>query len=202
MNETPGTIGYDRFVSCFVETSQSLSFNEVCKDFLEFLPPIPGRVLDAGAGAGQNSAALAELGYSVVAVEPMTDFLDAARIAYSNLPITWLSGSLPKLDCLESDQSKFDLILVIGVWHHLNEAERTQAMERFASLMNSGGICALSLRNGPAGMGSHVYPTDASHTVKQAKKYGLECIFILEDQPSILSNKDDVTWARLVFKKQ
>lgn len=201
MSKIPGTKGYDKFVSCFVESSQSLSFNEVCKDFLDFLPPISGRVLDVGAGAGQNSAALAELGYSVVAVEPMAEFLDAARIKYSDLPITWLSGSLPMIECLGPDQMKFDLILVTGVWHHLNEAERALAMERFASLLNRGGTCALSLRNGPAGMGTHVYPTDASQTVKQAKKWGLECLCKLEDQPSIIRNKDGVTWARLVFQK-
>ncbi|ABV37733.1 methyltransferase type 11 [Shewanella sediminis HAW-EB3] len=201
MSEIPGTKGYGRFVSCFIESSQSLSFNEACKDFIDFLPPISGLVLDVGAGAGQNSAALAELGYSVVAVEPMTEFLDAARIKYSVLPITWLNGSLPMIECLRSDQSKFDLILVIGVWHHLNEAEGALAMKRFASLLNSGGICAFSLRNGPPGMGTHVYQTDANHTVKQAKKLGLECIFMLEDQPSILKNKDDVKWARLVSQK-
>jgi 2-polyprenyl-3-methyl-5-hydroxy-6-metoxy-1,4-benzoquinol methylase len=201
MNEILGTKGYDRFVSCFVESSQSLSFKEACKDFLEFLPPISGRVLDVGAGAGQNSAALAELGYSVVAVEPMPEFLDAARIKYSSLPIRWLNGSLPMIECLAFDQRKFDLILVIGVWHHLNEVERAQAMEKLASLLNNDGICAFSLRNGPPGMGTHVYQTDASHTVKQAKKLGLTCIFMQEDQPSILKNKDDVKWARLVFRR-
>ena len=200
MNEIPGTKGYDRFVSCFVESSQSLSLKEAYKDFIQFLQPISGRVLDVGAGAGQNSAALAELGYSVVAVEPMSEFLDAARIKYSSLPISWLIGSLPMIECLASDQRKFDLILVIGVWHHLDEVERAQAMERLASLLNNGGICAFSLRNGPPGIGTHVYPTDANHTVKQAKQMGLTCIFIEEDQPSILKNKDDVKWARLVFR--
>lgn len=201
MTEVPGIKGYDKFVSCFIESSQALCFYEVCKDFLEFLPSISGRVLDVGAGAGQNAATLAGLGYSVIAVEPMTEFLAAARIKYSDLPISWLNGSLPMIECLGSDRRKFDFILVIGVWHHLNEAERALAMERFASLLNSGGKCALSLRNGPPGIGTHVYQTDAGHTVKQAKKWGLKCIFRLEDQPSILRNKDDVKWARLVFQK-
>jgi 2-polyprenyl-3-methyl-5-hydroxy-6-metoxy-1,4-benzoquinol methylase len=201
MKEIPGTKGYDRFVNCFIKSSQSLSFKESCNDFLEFLPPIPGLVLDVGAGAGQNSAALARLGYSVVAVEPMSDFLDAAQIKYSSFPIRWLSGSLPMVECLGSDQRKFDLIIVIGVWHHLNEVERAQAMKRLVSLLNKDGICAFSLRNGPPGMGTHVFQTDANHTIEQAEELGLTCIFIREDQPSLLKDKDDVKWARLVFRR-
>ncbi len=202
MSKIIGTKGYDRFVSCFIESSQSLAFNESCKDIIPFLPPISARVLDAGAGAGQNSAALAELGDSVVAVEPMIEFLDAARSKYTNLPITWLNGSLPMMECVGAAPKKFELILVIGVWHHLNETERELAMERFASLLNSGGICALTLRNGPPGMGSHVYPTNASQTVKQAKEFGLGCVFMQENQPSILKNKDEVKWSRLVLQKK
>jgi SAM-dependent methyltransferase len=202
MSKITGTKGYDRFVNCFIESSQSLAFNKACKDFIPFLPSRPSRVLDVGSGAGQNSAALAELEHSVVAVEPMPEFLAAARSKYPDLPITWLNGSLPMMDCLGSAPKKFELILVIGVWHHLNETERTLTMERFASLLNSGGKCALSLRNGPSGMGSHVYPTSASQTIKQAKKFGLDCVFIQENQPSIHKNKNDVTWARLVLQKK
>ncbi len=201
MNKVPGTEGYDNLINGFIETSQALSFYEVCKDFLEFLPPVPARILDVGAGAGQNSAALAELAYSVTAIEPMKAFLAAARHQYSTLPIAWLSGSLPELECLGANEGQFDFILVIGVWHHLSETERALAMKRIASLLCLGGKCALSLRNGPAGLGTCVYPTQASFTTKQAKKWGLDCILKLEDQPSIMGNKDKVKWTRLVFQK-
>lgn len=201
MTNTPGTQGYDRFIGGFIETSQSLNFEDVCKDFVDFLPSVPGRVLDAGAGAGQNAAALAELGYRVTAVEPMAEFLHAARTQYKELPITWLNGSLPNLECLEADQKHFDLILVIAVWHHLSEKEQGLALQRIEALLAPGGVCALSLRNGPAGLGTQVYPTSANHTLEHAKELGLECLFHSEEQPSMLANKPEVKWARLVLKK-
>lgn len=202
MNKVPGTEGYGRTINRFIEGCQALNFYEVCKDFLDFLPPVPGCVLDAGAGVGQNAAALAKMGYSVTAVEPLADFLAAARTKYSGLPINWLMGSLPMLECLTSREKQFDFILVVGVWHHLDERERALAMERLVYLLNSGGKCALSLRNGPAGMGTCVHQTDADYTVKQAKEWGLKCVFRLDDQPSIFSNKENVKWVRLVLLKK
>lgn len=201
LSEVRGTQGYSRFASAFVASSQSLQFNDVCGDFVPFLPAGGGRVLDAGAGTGQNAAALAQRGYSVVAVEPLEAFLAAARAAYSDLPIDWLNGSLPSLECLELKHGRFELILIIGVWHHLDCAERVSALVRLASLLTPGGVCALTLRNGPAGMGTHVHDIDIGQTVMSAEVAGLQCVYRREDQPSILRGKPGVSWGRIVLKK-
>lgn len=201
MHPVPGTQGYERAARRFIEISQALSFHVVCKDFIGYLPPSPGRILDAGAGAGQNAAALAAMGHAVVAVEPLKVLLDAARVTYAGLSVSWRRDSLPDLASLGERQRQFDVILVDAVWHHLDEAERQRALTRFAYLLDDGGVCALSLRNGPAGVGTCVYPTDASHTIAQANAVGLRCIMQLEDQPSLLPNKEDVIWAKLVLQK-
>lgn len=196
-----GTAGYERFIEHFIAGSQALDFREVCQAFLEFLPPGPGRILDAGAGAGQNAMALAGMGHSVVAVEPMMEFLNAARQAYAQYPIVWHQDSLPALACLGNDVNQFDFILADGIWHHLDDAERHASLRRFTSLLKVGGKCALSLRNGPAGMGSLVFATDAEQTIQLAESLGLSCLMLLKDQPSIFSFKPGVTWSRVVFEK-
>lgn len=185
----------------FIEVSQSLSFAQVCADFIDFLPSSPARVLDVGAGAGQNSAALAELGHSVIAVEPMEPFLSAARARFRHLPISWHQDSLPLLESLPVEDD-FGFVLVEAVWHHLDPFERKKALERITSLISSGGTCAFSLRNGPAGQGSRVFPTDSTSVVIEARELGLECVFRRDNLPSILPNKKDVYWSRLVFRKQ
>ena len=196
-----GSQGYEQSVRKFVELSQSLRFEEVCKDFLNFLPDPPSRILDAGSGAGQNAAALAELGYSVVAIEPMGEFLEAARVAYSQYDVLWLEDSLPGLGRIPPEEASFEFILVDGVWHHLDEEERSRSLERFWNLLDVGGKCALSLRNGPPGLGTCVYPTDFMATLRDSKRAGFECVFVLEGQPSILEGKEDVVWCRLVLEK-
>ncbi len=202
MNPVPGTQGYGEAIGSFVDTSLGLDFHEVCKNFVEFLPSVPARILDAGAGAGQNAAALADLGHTVVAVEPMQAFLAAARANYPQQRITWIRDSLPSLECLGPETSRFDFILVDAVWHHLDEIERLCALRRFAELLRAGARCALSLRNGPAGIGTRVFPTDAEQTVRQAARFGMDCVMRIENMPSILPNKEDVTWARIVLQKR
>ena len=172
MSSVPGTRGYQASVRDFVEVSQALKFHEVCRDFLEYLPEPPARILDVGAGAGQNAAALAGSGYRVTAIEPVAAFRSAAQAAYPGIDVTWREDSLPSLNSLNG-QAPFDFILLDGVWHHLQAAERAEALSRLAELLCPGGKCALSLRNGPAGMGTHVFPTSANETVRQAMSTGL-----------------------------
>ncbi|HSH73671.1 MAG TPA: methyltransferase domain-containing protein [Methylophilaceae bacterium] len=198
---TAGTEGYEKFISLFIKSSQTLDFHKVCKDFIEHLPSKPANILDAGSGAGQNAAALAMLGFTLTAIEPISEFLNAAKTTYKNISVRWLSGSLPHLTCLSSDTELFDFVLIDGVWHHLDEIEREQTVIRLSAIIKKKGKCAISLRSGPAGMGTRVYPTDAVLTIEKFKKYGFECILNLQNQPSILSNKENVKWARLVLQR-
>ncbi|MEM7358948.1 MAG: class I SAM-dependent methyltransferase [Pseudomonadota bacterium] len=197
-----GTKGYERSITRFIEISQGLDFNEVCKDFIPFLPPKPARVLDAGSGAGQNAASLADLGFSVTAIEPMPEFLEAAKTAYKDKAVRWLDGSLPDIVCLGAGDNQFDFVLIDGVWHHLNEAERDSAVISLSELIKQGGRCALSLRNGPAGLGLRVFPTDSGTTVESFARHGFDCVLHLKNQESILPNKENVKWSRIVLQKR
>lgn len=198
---TTGTQGYDRFISLFIESSREFDFHVVCADFLRFLPVVPARVLDIGSGAGQNAAELAKLGYRVVAVEPMPEFLNAAKNMYSDVPVKWSSGSLPELKCFDHEEEKFDFVLINGVWHHLDEIERFESIVRIEKITKSGSVCAISLRNGPAGMGTRVFPTDLDCTIRNFQENGFSCVFAVKSQPSVVQFKKDVEWSRVVFVK-
>lgn len=199
---TKGTEGYERYIQLFIETSQALDFSIVCKDFIGFLPSPPATVLDLGSGAGQNAIALAAIGFDVTAVEPMPAFLEASKKAYTQRSIQWLKSSLPHLACLPQKHKQFDFILIDAVWHHLDKVERKQAILRLSELVKSGRRCAISLRNGPAGLGTRVFATNAELTIKQFEECGFECLLSTKNQASILANKEDVKWSRLVLQKR
>ena len=166
------------------------------------MPSSPAHILDIGTGAGQNAAALAELGYQVTALDPMIEFLQAAQKTYQHLPIQWINTHLPELDHPDiQGNSLYDFILIEGVWHHINETQRTQAMKRIFLLLKPGGRCAMSLRNGPSGLGTHVFPTDSKLTTKLFESYGFKCLLHLENLPSIMKHKKNVFWSRIVFEK-
>lgn len=198
---TSGTKGYEANVGRFIEASQSLDFAVVCKDYLTFLPEKSARILDVGSGVGQNAAALNELGYQVTAVDPMTAFVDYSRQTYGSTDIDWHIGSLPELSCLSGIAARFDFVLIEGVWHHLDENERYLSAKRISELSGYRSRCAISLRNGPAGLGSHVFPTSARLTCDIFGEFGFKCIYLVENQDSILPNKEKVKWSKIVLEK-
>jgi len=199
---TAGTQGYDRAVDDFIEHCQALNFQALYQDFMSYLPEVGAKILDLGSGAGQNAAALCEMGYQVTAVDPMPKFMAAAKKKYNRLNINWLISSLPHLEALDSQNTEFDFILLCGVWHHLAPQEQIQAISVLAKLLKRSGKCALTLRHGPAGLGTCVYATDIKQLISDAAKFGLTPLFRQEGKPSMLANKAEVTWDHLVLEKQ
>lgn len=198
MQNIPGTQGYQTDPESLIKASQKLDFFDVCKDFVSYLPANGAQILDAGCGAGQNAAALCQAGYHLTAVEPLAEFLSAAKTKYAALDIQWLQGHLPDLQCI-SDNSQFDFILCEGVLHHLQPEQQKNAIKRFHALLKPTGKIALSLRNGPAGAGTCVYPTHAPDLLHYASTIGLECLFDSGVQPSIYKHKVGVTFQRVVL---
>ncbi len=45
-----------------------------------------------------------------------------------------------------------------------------------------------------------MHPTDGRQVISDAGRHGLEPILLLENQPSLIKNKENVTWTKLVFQ--
>ncbi len=201
MLETKGTKGYSSVIQKFIKASKSISFEVLHKDFLEFLPTKNSLILDIGAGIGRDAYELAIREYKVIAVEPLKEFRSEGQKNYTSNNLTWIDDSLPKLNQLDKYLNKFDFILASGIWHHLDRQEQKEAISRISKLLKPEGIFALSLRNGPSGAGTHTFPTNVKYTIEHAKPCNLIPLLILENQPSLLKNKENVKWSRIAFKK-
>lgn len=201
MKQVNGTSGYAEVGSRFCELSESIDFHDIHRCILHLLPEAGSVVLDAGAGSGRDAAALADMGHSVVAVEPMYQFLAEARTKHPSPRIRWVCSSLPDLQELPAEPGPFDFVLCHAVWQHLSIAERPSAMARVATLLKPDGVLALGLRHGPPGAGTCYFPANVAETVALAARMNLAVELCLEDQPSSLPNKTHVTWTRLAFRK-
>lgn len=202
MTKILGTQGYEKVVQKFIEATDSISFQELHKDFLPFFPQKRSQVLDIGAGIGRDAHEFWKQGHAVVAVEPLKEFRRAAKALYSTSTIKWIDDALPNLKSLENNSNQFNLILSSGVWQHIDHNEQKIAIKRIAELLAPNGIFAVSLRNGSAIVATHAFQTDANRLIKEANYHGLKPILKLENQPSLMKNKKEVTWARLVLKKR
>jgi SAM-dependent methyltransferase len=98
------------------------------RNFLDYLRPIePGwlagrRVLDVGTGSGRHSREAAALGAEVVAID-LGDSIDVAR---RNLPAGVLTIQADA-ESIPLAEGAFDLVMAIGVLHHLVDTESALA---------------------------------------------------------------------------
>jgi SAM-dependent methyltransferase len=108
-----------------LEAVRRFTGSEEWKAVRAFLPPVPGKVLDLGAGRGISSYALAKAGWQVIAVEPDPSELVGARSIHNlaeqtRLPIyvcEALGESIP------FDNDEFDLVYGREVLHHAKSIE-------------------------------------------------------------------------------
>lgn len=201
MTQTPGIQGYAPVVQEFTKATQAIKFEDLHRDFLQFIPTTKSLILDIGAGIGRDAHQFSAMGHTVVAVEPLEDFRVMGKKLYPHASIQWVEDSLPALTSLKKYTHQFDFILASGVWHHLPQEEQTQAMCRVSELLKPNGKFAVSLRNGPAGAGIYVFPTNTDYTIEIAKSYHLSPILKLENQPSLMKHKKSVRWSRLLLQK-
>lgn len=200
-NTVDGTIGYAEVVDKYFDATIEIEFERLHQDFLEYIPTKKSQILDIGAGIGRDASELAELEHEVFAVEPTKAFLEKAKMMFDSPKIKWINDALPNLKSLRGYENTFDFILASSVWHHIDPIEQEKAMNRVSGLLSDNGIFAVSLRHGPAGVGTHIHPTNGIQTIAIAKKFGLTNILHIPNQPSLMKGKKDVTWTRLVLKK-
>jgi SAM-dependent methyltransferase len=195
-----GTEGYAQEASSLLDAYEKISVNDVHRPVLHLIPATPCRLLDIGAGTGRDAARFAELGHRVVAVEPVDELRDGAMALHPSTNIEWVADGLPDLEVMRTRGETFDVVLLTAVWMHLDERQRTRAMPVVGALVQSGGVLIMSLRHGPIPKGRRMFDVSAEETIALAKAERLACV-VNTLTGSVQAGKDDVTWARLAFRK-
>ena len=72
---------------------EALRTEDVLAPVIDLLPPMPGKVLDAGAGTGRDAAWLTRRGHRVLAVEPVRELRQAGQALHHESDIEWLDDS-------------------------------------------------------------------------------------------------------------
>ncbi|KVQ66758.1 SAM-dependent methyltransferase [Burkholderia territorii] len=197
-----GTEGYAENAPSLIEQWQDISFAEHHAPIMHLVPQAPSSVLDIGAGIGTDAAALATMGHSVVAVEPV----DALRVEgmrqHPSLRIEWLDDSLPDLAILRSERKEFHFVMLSAVWMHLDEHERRRAMPNVSALLCDGAVLVMSLRHGPVPAGRRMFDVSAEETMQLANANGLRTVMSIRTESCQRGNRRmGVTWSRLAFAK-
>ncbi|MFJ9889239.1 class I SAM-dependent methyltransferase [Streptomyces sp. NPDC091287] len=199
-----GTTGYARAADVLAVQYEEVTFGEVHRDVLSLVPAEPARILDIGAGTGRDSAVLAALGHSVVAVEPTAELRGHGQRIHAGSAIEWVDDALPTLllhQCpglLHQCPGRFDAVFATAVWMHLDAEERGLAMARIAALLMPGGRFFVNLRHGPVPDGRHMFDVSAAETVELGAAHGLQTL--LSSERSDLHGREEVRWSSLVLQ--
>jgi SAM-dependent methyltransferase len=194
----PGAAGYSEHAAVLGPRYDALPFAAVYREVLSLIPDGPGRALDIGAGTGRDAAALTARGYRVIAAEPTAEFREFGRGTHSSSAITWVDDSLPELAQVTRSGERFDLILSMAVWMHLDEGERRRAMPVLAGLLAPRGRIILSLRHGPVPAGRRMFDVSAEDTCGLATASGLKLLH--QAGRGDMLGRPDVRWTFLVFE--
>ena len=142
--------GYAAAAENLIDRFEALDSAQVFAPVLRFLPTARCRVLDLGAGSGRDAAWFAAGGHQVTAAEPVAAFRRAGQIRHKASGLFWSADALPAMNGVRAQGAVFDLLVLNGVWHHLELGQRGEAMATLRRLCAKGGRVIISVRNGPA----------------------------------------------------
>lgn len=184
-----------------IERYESFDFEKLYAPVLDLMPKSAVRVADIGAGTGRDAAWLADRGHEVVAVEPVSELREAGAQRHRSTNITWLDDRLPELAKLQSQQP-FGMILLCGVWQHIEEDARHVAMAALGHIAADNGLLIMSLRHGPGAPGRRVFPISPQSTIAAAKRSGFDIVRQLKADSIQPENRAaGVYWTWLAFRK-
>ncbi|WP_299684714.1 class I SAM-dependent methyltransferase [uncultured Tateyamaria sp.] len=189
--------GYVTHAPALIAQYNAVPSDTIYAGVRDLLPDTPVKVLDVGTGSGRDAEWCASLGHTVTAVDPV-----AAFVAETMRRVPAATILRDRLPTLASVRGHYGLILVNGVWQHVDPQDRAAALRRLSGLLDLGGRLILSLRHGPGHPDRPIVPIDTGATLAQGEALGLKMLRRVETGSLQAGNTaNGVTWTWLVFER-
>ena len=178
----------------------SVDFEVVHQDWLNYLPAIGSLILDVGAGSGRDALWLAKKGFDVKAIEPVFEFMEQFKRNNSDTNFEWVIDALPTLDKLKKYKKKVDLILLSAVWMHLNKEQREKSFQTFSQLNKLSGLLVMSLRYGSSPDQRVMLPVSIEEIKNLAEVNNYNILEVIRSSDQL--NRAEVTWETVILAKE
>jgi len=193
---------YNQHAQRYFSQYQSITFEQVHRDWLPRLDVKTGLALDVGAGSGRDALALADRGWDVVAVEPAAGLRELGQSATKDKSIQWIDDQLPDLNQVRKLSYRFNLNLVSAVWMHIPPTVRERAFRILAELLAPGGMLVVTLRHG-SGDGERVfYDVSREELEAFAKHRALIPVALPAGRNDDQLKRPEVSWETLAFRSR
>ena len=192
--------GYVDAAPQLIARYEALSSSELFAPVEHLFPEEARRVIDLGAGAGRDAAWFAAKGHAVLAVEPAAPFREAGALLHRSAGIEWLDDALPEIPGVMARNETFDLVLLHGVWQHIDAPQRRAAMRNIRELTAPSGLLVFSVRHGPGAPGRPCFEASAEETIDLGLANGFQ-LMLSERRESVQpeNRAAGVEWTWLAF---
>jgi ubiquinone/menaquinone biosynthesis C-methylase UbiE len=128
------------------------------RDLLEL--PLGSTIADIGAGTGNYSNALAELGYKITAVEPSAEM---RKQAIPNKNVKWLAGTA---EAVPLDENSVNGVIIVLALHHFSNLQK--AAQEMARICPNGPVVIFTMdpRESEAFWFNDYFPEISLHVAK------------------------------------
>lgn len=180
---------------------RALQSQDVLKDVLDHVPSNPSFVADIGSGSGRDSKWLAELGHTVISVEPSIGLRTKALENGMPSNVVYVDSCLPQLHGLDVFVERFDLVLCSAVWMHLDTRERQIALRKIFNLLkdNSNARAIITFKVAPEEPGRGMHVLNADVITQEFESFPFKYVSTTLNQD--LMNRADTRWYTTVLYK-
>ncbi|MBT5934392.1 bifunctional 2-polyprenyl-6-hydroxyphenol methylase/3-demethylubiquinol 3-O-methyltransferase UbiG [Sulfurimonas sp.] len=189
---------YDKNSLTLIKRYDSADMSLLYQVLLKYIPK-KSIVLDIGFGSGRDLSFLNNEGYDIWGIDPSNNFVMNAKKRFPSIQNHFLQAAVPfDANTIGSDK-KFDAIVCIAMWMHLNRDTYADSVASIVSVAKSNATVVISYSEGSRVDDERCFEeVDLKYMNKLFKDNGFTLVETIVNGDSL--NRNSLSWVTVVFK--
>lgn len=166
--------------------------------FLQYLPT-GSKVLDIGFGSGRDLEFLKKNGYDIWGIDPSIKFVENVKKRFPDISEHFIQSRIPFCTNRLSFPAKFNAIVSIAMWMHLQKAEYKDVIKNIAEITADKATVIISFSTGKRAQDERSFEdVDLAYMIELFHRYDFTLVNDSCHNDSL--NRETLKWITVVFK--
>lgn len=189
---------YNNNSTDLINRYDSANMSSLHKLLLKYIPH-KSSVLDIGFGSGRDLQFLHDNSYDIWGIDPSTKFVENAKKRFIDKNNHFIKGSIPFESELLDLSVKFDAVISIAVWMHLERSKYKDVVSNISSITKTTSSVVISYSKGRRVDDERYFEdVDIDYLTELFKNEGFYVADIIKNEDSF--NRNTLTWITVVYK--
>lgn len=190
---------YTNNATQLIQRYDNADMSDLHKTFLKHIPK-NSSVLDIGFGSGRDLLFLYENNYDIWGIDPIEEFVLNVKKKFKEYSEHFFQNSIPISVNLESLNNRFDAIVLIAVWMHLEHSKYEDTVKNIFQFSKENSIIIISYSQGRRMNDERCFEeVDCEYITKLFKNNGYSLVETIKTEDSL--NRSTLSWKTVVFKR-